>query len=161
MLTRVMVLALGILAGSMQTGSMQTGSMLTGEVTMHHAEGTFEVTMKPEPLSEVAGKTTLQRMSLDKVFHGQLEGTSRGEFLAAGSADGSGGYVAMERVTGTLDGRAGSFVLQHSGTMTAKVPELSVTVVPGSGTEKLVGLRGSMKIIIVGGKHSYHFDYSL
>ena len=87
MLVRVAVLALGMLGGVMQMG----------DVTMHHAEGTFEVKMKPEPLSEVAGKSTLQRMSLDKVFHGQLEGTSKGEFLASGSADGSGGYVAMER----------------------------------------------------------------
>lgn len=151
MLARVAVLALGLMGGSMQMG----------EATMHHAEGTFEVKMKPEPLSEVAGKSMLQRMSIDKVFRGQLEGTSQGEFLASGSADGSGGYVSMEKVTGTLDGRAGSFVLQHSGTMTEKVPEMSVTVVPGSGTEKLVGLHGAMKIIIVGGKHSYHFDYSL
>lgn len=148
---RVAVLGLGLMAGFVQAG----------RVTMHHAVGTFEVTMKPEPLSEVAGKTAIQRMSLDKVFHGQLEGTSQGEFLAVGSADGSGGYVALERVTGTLDGRVGSFALQHSATMTEKVPEMSVTVVPGSGTGELGKLHGAMKIIIVGGKHSYHFDYSL
>ena len=128
---------------------------------MHHAKGTFEVKMKPEPLSEVAGKTAIQRMSIDKVFHGELEGTSQGEFLATGSADGSGGYVAMERVTGTLNGKAGSFVLQHSATMNRKVPELSVTVVPDSGMGELVRLRGTFKIIIADGKHSYEFDYSL
>ncbi len=116
--------------------------------------------MKPEPLSEVASKTTIARMSIDKVFHGQLEAKSQGEFLATGSADGSGGYVAMERVTGTLDGKAGSFVLQHSATMTRKVPEMTVTVVPDSGTGELVGLSGAMKIIIADGKHSYEFDYS-
>jgi len=126
-----------------------------------HAVGTFEVKMKPEPLSEVAGKTAIMRMSIDKVFHGQLEGTSQGEFLATGSADGSGGYVAMERVTGTLDGKAGSFVFQHSATMNRKVPTLSVTVVPDSGTGALVGLAGTFKIIIEGRKHSYEFDYSL
>ena len=138
-----------------------TAQVSTGRTEMHHAEGTFEVKMKPEPLSEVAGKTAIQRMSIDKVFHGQLEGTSQGEFLAAGNPDGSAGYVALERVTGTLDGKAGSFALMHSGTMVERVPELMVSVVPGSGTGALVGLRGKMTITVVGGKHSYEFDYSL
>lgn len=142
-------------------GSGTTAQINTGRTTMHHAEGTFEVKMKPEPLSETAARTGLQRMSMDKVFHGELEATSQGEFLAAGSPDGSAGYVALERVTGTLDGKAGSFALMHTGTMTEKVPELSVAVVPGSGTEGLTGLKGKMKIIIAGGRHSYNFEYSL
>ena len=129
---------------------------------MSHAVGTFEVTMKPETLSEVATASGLGRMSLQKVFHGQLEATSAGEFLSAvGGVKGSAGYVAMERVTGTLDGMAGTFVLQHTGTMTRGEPSLSVTVVPDSGTEELIGLQGSMKIDIVDRVHHYQFSYSL
>ena len=131
-------------------------------VAMHHAVGTFEVKMKPEPLSEVAGKSAIMRMSIDKAFHGQLEGTSQGEFLSAmGSEKGSAGYVAMERVTGTLDGKTGSFALMHRGLMTRGTPELKVTVVPDSGTGELVGISGTFRIDIVEGKHNYEFDYSL
>jgi hypothetical protein len=102
-------------------------------------------------------------MSIDKQFHGELEGTSKGYMLssAATVVKGSGGYVAMERVTGTLKGRSGSFVLQHSGTMNRGVPQLSVTVVPDSGTGQLTGLAGTMTIKIDAGKHSYEFEYSL
>jgi Protein of unknown function (DUF3224) len=129
---------------------------------MSHAVGTFEVTMKPEALSEVAAASGLGRMSLRKVFQGQLEATSVGEFLSAmGSEKGSAGYVAMECVTGTLDGMAGSFVLQHSGTMTRGEPELKVTVVPDSGTDELVQLRGAMKIDIIDRVHHYEFIYTV
>jgi hypothetical protein len=101
-------------------------------------------------------------MSIDKQFHGDLEATSQGEMLMAGTeVKGSAGYVAMERVTGTLHGRAGAFTLQHSGTMTRGVPQLSVTVVPDSGTGQLVGLAGKMAIKIADGKHFYEFDYTL
>jgi len=129
---------------------------------MSHAVGTFEVAMKPETLSDVAAASGLGRMSMRKVFQGQLEAVSVGEFLSAmGSEKGSAGYVAMETVTGTLDGMAGSFVLQHSGTMTRGEPTLSVTVVADSGTDGLVGLRGSMKIDIIDRVHHYDFHYSL
>ena len=101
-------------------------------------------------------------MSIDKQFHGDLEGTSQGQMLSAGtSTKGSAGYVAIERIAGTLHGRAGTFVLQHSGTMTRGAPELSVTVVPDSGTGQLVGLSGKLNIKIADGKHSYEFDYAL
>lgn len=101
-------------------------------------------------------------MSIDKQFHGDLEGTSKGQMLSAmGSVKGSAGYVAMEKVTGTLHGRGGSFVLQHSGTMNRGVPQLLVTVVPDSGTDQLAGLTGTLAIIIDSGKHSYDFEYSL
>ncbi|HLW51791.1 MAG TPA: DUF3224 domain-containing protein [Candidatus Angelobacter sp.] len=128
-----------------------------------HAAGTFEVKMAPQkPDNEVAQAANIGRFSSDKVFHGDLEATSKGEMLAAGDPKVSAGYVAMERVTGSLKGRKGSFVLQHSGTMTRGVPALSITVVPDSGTEELKGLSGKMKIIIAAdGKHSYEFDYSL
>ena len=104
----------------------------------------------------------LGRMSLDKTFSGDLQGTGKGEMLMAGTEiKGSAGYVAIERVTGTLNGRTGTFVLQHTGTMNRGAPQLSVTVVPDSGTGQLSGLSGTLNIIIAGGKHSYAFDYSL
>src|SRR5258706_10168790 len=102
----------------------------------------------------------LGRMAIDKQFRGDLEGTSKGQMLAAGTAvKDSAGYVALERVRGTLNGRRGSFVLQHSGTLTRGAPELTITVVPDSGTEELAGLAGRMTITIEGGKHTYDFDY--
>ena len=105
---------------------------------------------------------TLGRMSIDKQFHGDLEATSKGEMLTAGTGvKGSAGYVAIERVTGTLHGRSGSFVLQHSGTMTRGAPQLTITVVPDSGTGELAGLAGRMTIEIADGKHSYDFEYTL
>jgi hypothetical protein len=122
------------------------------------AEGTFEVKLTAQTLpDEIPG-----RMSIDKTFVGDLQGVSKGSMLMAmGSVKGSAGYVAMEQVTGTLAGRTGSFVLQHSGTMTRGVPEQSVTVVPDSGTGGLAGLVGRMTIVIESGKHSYVFEYSL
>ena len=100
------------------------------------------------------------RRSIDKRFHGDLEATSQGEMLSVGSAQGSGGYVAIERVTGLLHGREGSFALQHNATMTRGLPYLNIIVVPGSGTGALAGLNGTMKIDVApGGAHSYEFDY--
>jgi hypothetical protein len=102
-------------------------------------------------------------MTLDKQFHGDLEGTSRGEMLSySSSVPGSAGYVAMELVTGSLAGSEGTFVLQHSATMDRGKPELSITVVPDSGTDELEGLSGRMMInIAADGRHSYDFDYSI
>ncbi len=127
-----------------------------------HASGTFEVKLTPEATSGQE-ESCLGRMSIDKQFHGDLEATSKGYMLssAATVVKGSGGYVAMERVIGTLKGRNGSFVFQHSGTMNRGVPQLSVTVVPDSGTGQLTGLAGTMTIKIDAGKHSYEFQYSL
>ena len=130
-------------------------------VTMH-AKGPFEVKVTPLDSPELP-QGVISRMSIDKTFHGDLEGTSKGEMLAAGSGGkgSSGGYVALEHVTGTLNGRKGTFVLQHSATMTSGVPDLSIIVVPGSGTDQLAGLSGKMNIIIAEGKHSYDFEYTL
>ncbi len=129
---------------------------------MSHAVGTFEVKMRPEALSEVAAATGLGRMSMDKVYAGQLDGISHGEFLSVmGKVKASAGYVAMEQVSGTLDGRSGTFALMHRGVMTRGVPELQVMVVPDSGTGELGGLSGTMRIDIVDGKHFYEFAYSL
>jgi Protein of unknown function (DUF3224) len=129
----------------------------------HHASGPFEVKLTPQtPDNKESQSANLGRMSIDKQFHGDLEATSKGEMLSAMTdVKGSAGYVAMERVSGTLQGRSGTFVLQHTGTMTRGTPQLSVTVVPDSGTGKLVGLAGTMTIKIVDGKHSYEFDYTL
>ncbi len=127
---------------------------------MAMAVGTFEVKMRPEALSEVASGTEISRMSLEKVFSGQLEGTSQGEFLSAMDfAKGSGAYVAVERVTGSLDGKAGSFALFHRGVMKRGAPQLDVEVVPDSGTGELAGISGSMKIDIVEKQHHYEFEY--
>jgi len=127
-----------------------------------HATGTFEVKVAPLPFEDAEADSKLGRMSLDKQFHGDLEGTSKGQMLTAGTdVKGSAAYVAIERVAGTLDGRKGTFIFQHSGTMTGGVPHLSVTVVPDSGTGQLAGLSGTMTIKIDGGKHSYDFEYTI
>ena len=130
-----------------------------------HASGPFDVKMTPQkPDSEAAQASNLGRMSIDKQFHGDLEAISKGEMIASGPFDvkGSGGYVAMERVTGTLKGRKGSFVLQHNATMTKGVPALNIIVVPDSGTEELKGISGKMNIIIAPDrKHSYEFEYTI
>ena len=126
---------------------------------IHHARGAFDV--KLTPLESSAGKE-LGRMSIDKTFHGELDATSKGEMLAAMTpVKGAAGYVAIEKVTGKLAGRDGTFVLQHLGTMTRGEGKLTVTVVPDSGTGQLVGLSGTMSIEITEGKHFYHFEYSL
>ncbi|MFJ3046445.1 DUF3224 domain-containing protein [Herbaspirillum chlorophenolicum] len=131
-------------------------------MTSTQANGPFEVKLSPEPLSGVAEGTGLGRMSLNKKFDGDLVAASQGEMLSFRSSEpGSAGYVAMETVTGTLHGRHGSFVLQHSSTMTRGVPEQSISVVPDSGTGDLAGLTGRMIIIIAEGQHSYKFDYTL
>jgi hypothetical protein len=128
----------------------------------NHASGAFEVQLKPQAQEDGVGDPTVGRMSIDKQFHGGLEAVSRGQMLTAMTdVEGSAGYVAIERVTGTLDGRSGTFALQHSGTLTLGVPQLSVTVVPGSGTGELSGLVGRMTIDTTGGKHSYEFEYTL
>jgi hypothetical protein len=125
------------------------------------ATGTFEVSLSPQADGEEAG-ASLGRLLIDKRFGGDLEATSRGQMLAFRSgAEGSAGYVALEQVEGTLQGRAGSFVLQHSGTMERGAQRLSVTVVPGSGTGALEGLAGRMRIAVAEGRHSYEFDYTL
>jgi hypothetical protein len=125
------------------------------------ANGTFEVKLTPLAAYNT-DDTSAGRLSIDKQFHGDLEATSRGEMLSAGtSVKGSAGYVAIERVTGALRGRSGTFALQHNGTMTRGTPQLVITVVPDSGTADLTGIAGTMTIDIANGKHSYRLDYTL
>ena len=126
------------------------------------ASGPFDVKVTPQAPDANAGEAPIGRMILDKQFHGDLEAASKGQMLAAGTeVKGSAGYVAMERVTGSLHGRSGTFVLQHSGTMNRGPPQLTIAVVPASGTGELTGLAGSMTIDIADGKHSYAFEYTL
>lgn len=128
----------------------------------NHASGTFEVKMTPQAAEENVGDPTVGRIALDKQFRGDLEAASRGQMLAAMTdTEGSAGYVAIERVAGKLRGHEGTFALQHSGTMTRGVPQLSVTVVPDSGTDELAGLAGKMTINVGDGGHSYEFEYTL
>jgi hypothetical protein len=128
----------------------------------NRASGTFDVKLTPQPGEAKGGESPLGRMSIDKVFHGALAGTSKGEMLTALTAvKNSAGYVAVEQVTGTLDGRSGSFVLQHSGTMTRGAQHLVIGVVPDSGTGQLEGLTGTMDIKIADGKHFYELAYTL
>jgi hypothetical protein len=141
---------------------MRASAALTGHVITMRATGSFEVKLTPQPPDDEDEQSTLGRMSIAKQFHGDLEATSTGQMLTAGTAvKGSAGYVAIERVRGTLHGRSGDFILQHSGTMTRGAPELTITVVPDSGTDELMGLAGTLTIKIAGAKHSYEFDYTL
>jgi hypothetical protein len=127
---------------------------------MTSATGSFEV--KIIPLSEGATDPSLGRMSIDKRFHGALEATSKGQMLTGMSeVKGSAGYVAIEKVSGKLDGREGTFILQHNATMNRGTPQLTIVVIPDSGTGELAGLSGTMNINIADGKHSYDFEYTL
>ena len=128
---------------------------------MNHASGSFEVKLSAQS-DYPSDDAPLGRMLIDKQFHGDLEAVSLGQMLGAMTAvKGSAGYVAIERVTGKLHGRSGTFLLQHSSTMTRGVPQQSVTVIPDSGTDELAGLTGKMTINIADGKHSYDFEYAL
>jgi len=123
-----------------------------------HASGEFEIKLTPQPATDAG----FGHLVFDKQFQGALEATSKGEMWTSGEASkGAAGYVALERVTGKLDGRAGSFVLQHSGSMSAGKLQLAVTFVPGSGSGELTGIDGAMTIRIEGGKHFYQLDYTL
>ena len=124
------------------------------------ATGTFDVTITPQPSEPAPDGPQLGRMSLDKSFHGDLAGTGKGEMITV-SAKQSAAYSAVERVTGTLHGKKGTFALQHTGVMNRGTPSLLITVVPDSGTSELTGLTGTMAIVIEGKQHSYVFDYEL
>jgi hypothetical protein len=137
------------------SGAIEKGAAVTSRAT-----GTFDVKLTPQ---QDEG-SPLGRLTIDKTFHGGIDGTSQGQMLAATSSSvkTSGGYVALEKVTAKLDGRAGTFFLQHSGTMTRGTPSLALAVVPDSGTEELAGLTGTMTIDIApDGKHSYTFQYTI
>lgn len=126
------------------------------------ATGTFTVAMQPQGEPDAAPGATLGRMSLEKQFHGDLQGVGQGTMLTAVTdTDGSAGYVAIERVSGTLHGRRGSFVFQHNGLMQRGAQQLTIRVVPDSGTGELTGLAGTFGLKIIDGQHHYTFDYTL
>jgi len=128
----------------------------------HSVSGSFDVKITPLTLDDKDAGTRFARMALVKHYHGDLEAEAKGEMLTAGTAiKDSAGYVAIEKVAGTLRGRKGSFALQHSATMNRGVPQLSITVVPDSGTEELTGLTGSMTVQIDGAKHGYVFEFTM
>jgi hypothetical protein len=128
---------------------------------MKRATGSFEVTLQPLSNADASSHPLLARVLLTKKFSGDLAGDARGQMLSAGThTRGSACYVAIDQVTGELDGRKGSFLLQHTGIMNRGAPSLSITVVPDSGTEELAGLTGTLSINIVDGRHFYDFIYS-
>jgi hypothetical protein len=129
---------------------------------MEIAKGTFEVNLQPLGLEAIPAESGLGRLSIDKTLHGDLQGSTQGQMLSARTlTQGSAGYVAVERVTATLQGRQGSFVLMHTGLMTRGTPSLSVVVVPDSGTGALAGITGQLHIEIIGGIHHYEFTYQM
>jgi hypothetical protein len=151
----------GEIAGYAQTQASNSDAQ-KGSAMAAHATGAFEVKLTPQPPEDKAEGATLGRMSGDKQFHGDIEGTSKIQMLTAMTdVKGSAGYVAIERVIGTVHGHTGSFVLQHSGSSNRGATQLSITVVPDSGTGQLVGIAGKMTITITDGKHSYDFEYTL
>jgi len=161
-LATLLCLALGLgSAARAETPALKPAAK--GAAMATRASGTFEVQVKPLPGDEKVEGLSVGRLSLAKQFKGDLEGTSKGEMTTTGTTvQGSAGYVAIERVSGSLGGRSGSFVLLHQGTMKSGGDfKLSIVVVPDSGTEGVTGLAGSMAIIIADGKHSYEFDHTL
>ena len=156
----LLVLSPGSLLAA-QSHTPNSGATGRETVMTTRANGTFEVKLTPLATGENA-TSALGQLTIDKQFHGDLDGVSRGIMLAAGtSLPNSAGYVALERVSGSLAGHQGTFVLQHSGTMNRGAAQLVISVVPDSGTDELVGLSGTMVIIIAEGKHSYEFEYVL
>jgi len=157
------LLACGLALGCMQARTSTVRAIQRGALVTSQAKGTFEVKVKPLPNDEKVAGLTVGRMSIDKQLAGDIEGTSKGEMMTADtSVQGSAGYVAVEQMTGKLKGRRGSFKLLHMGTMKRGGElNLTMTVVPDSGTDQLVGVTGTMAIIIADGKHSYQFDYTL
>lgn len=139
----------------------QTKSMPMKETAVTlHVSGPFDV--KTTPQDDKSPDPLLGRFLLDKQYRGDLEATGAGQMLTAGTqVKGSGAYVAIEKVSGTLKGRKGSFVLQHMGTMTQNLPQLTIAIVPDSGTDELKGISGKMVINIAAGKHSYDLQYTL
>jgi hypothetical protein len=135
-----------------------------GSVTLpHHARGAFDIKMTPMPADDYADGKALGRVAADKQYHGDLEGSGKGQMLTAtGEVTGSAVYVATERVTGTLGGRRGTFLLAHRGVMNRGAQQLDVDVVPDSGTGELQGIAGKLAISVTpDGKHGYDFEYTL
>jgi hypothetical protein len=129
---------------------------------MKRATGSFEVSLQPLSNTDVTTDAMFGRLLLNKTFNGDLVATACGQMLSAmTTVKGSAGYVAIDHVTGNLDGRQGGFVLQHSGAMERGKQRLSIMVVPDSGTGELAGISGTLSINVIDGKHFYDFIYSI
>jgi Protein of unknown function (DUF3224) len=132
------------------------------QIPVMHARGTFDVQVVPLPADAYADGTSMGRMSIDKQLHGDLTGTGKGQMLTGmGSVKGSAAYSAMERITGTVNGQRGSFMLQHTGIVSGGSQSLVITIVPDSGTEQLSGISGTFTIVVEGKQHSYDLAYTL
>jgi len=155
------ILGMTLACAGRQAPASRTSADASGTETQVNARGEFEVKVIPQPADDPAGGP-FGRLFLDKRFHGDVEGTSKGQMMGAGTAvEGSGAYVAFELISGTVNGKSGTFILQHRGTMKKNVPSMEVTVVPDSGTGELTGISGTMRIVIEGGKHFYELAYTL
>jgi hypothetical protein len=154
-------LALASVAASAQ--SQPPASPAKGPPVMtHKAAGTFDVSLKPQDTPDSGPGATLGRMTIEKQYHGDLVAQAKGEMLTAmAPTKGSGTYVAVEKVTGTLNGRKGSFAMHHSGTMHRGAQQLAIVIVPDSGTEELAGIAGRLLLRIAEGKHFYEIEYTL
>jgi hypothetical protein len=157
----VPAVAAAMAVASAAAASPITTASLVGETAMRHARGLFDVNTKPVEQDKGEG-STLGRFSLDKVYHGALDATGKGEMLTVGTdVPGSAAYVATERVVGTLDGRTGSFALVHRGSMRGKDVSMVVDIVPDSGAGALAGITGRLFITVVEGRHQYELEYAL
>jgi hypothetical protein len=160
----VLVLLLALAPAALAAAGAEGPAVPSKETSMtRHATGPFDVKITPQPFAGPAEDPALGRMWIEKHYHGDLEATAHGQMLTAGTdTRESGVYVAVERVTGTLQGRTGTFALHHRGIMTKGQPQLEIAVVPGSGTGALAGLTGSLHVTLAeGGQHSYDFEHTL
>jgi len=157
----VIGLLLGAGAGVAAQGAPAPSAAGGKEVAVSHAQGSFEVKLTPQTKDEPGEGAVLGRLGIDKKYHGDLEATGKGEMLTATAVNGSAAYVAIERVSGTLRGKKGTFALQHAGTMARGEKSLVILVVPDSGTGELAGIVGRLSIGVEDGKHSYDLEYTL
>lgn len=160
--TLIAFLFCALTATHSQAQASATGTPPKDHVKSRHAEGTFDVKTPTLAADDATTGTQIARYSIEKQYHGGLDATGKGEMLGAGDpSSGNAGYVAIEQVTGTLNGQKGSFALQHIGSMKEGGFKLLVVVVPGSGSGELAGIGGTLTITVANGKHSYSFDYTL
>ena len=159
---RFAVPLIGALACAQAQAQAQLQPQPDAPANARHITGKFDITITPAAPPAHEGRTALARMLLDKQYFGELQATGQGEMLTARTdTKGSAAYVAIERVTGTLNGRQGGFVIQHSGTMSGGASQLAVLIVPDSGSGGLAGISGKMAIKQVAGGHIYELDYVL
>jgi hypothetical protein len=160
-MSRLLIIALAVLSLTGASTAALAQSASPAQPALHHAKGAFEVKMVPQEQDKAEG-STLGRLSLDKIFHGDLEGVGKGQMLTIMSdTPGSAVYVAVERVTGSLNGKAGSFALAHQGVMRGESRQLTVEIAPDSGSGALKGIAGRLTIDASGGQHLYDLEYTL